>query len=332
VVAVAAAPARPVISPTFHAQVSVSLTHGTSAHVGGGIYSYDIKNNRARLDYTLEDQKNREHYIYLQSLQRYDLQAVYTIDDQRCSKKKVQGQLDNPWDFVAQATFVGTGTFRDESYDEWQYIEGDLTVRLAVRSKDTSRPVFLVEHDLVDGDWRQLTTTFEEFDTNEPGSWVFFIPQICENATGLVGGDVNAVVYFANNNWNCANVACSSRVAAGTGQPAYQCAEFAARSLAAGSYIPGLTSTAAQASYGSYRGQNLLLVTGLHAALSALGFKPAGTIEAAYALFGDGGDGAWSHACIGIGTSVNDCHNNARQGITTTGVMYKGVNAILAHN
>lgn len=32
-----AAPARPVISPTFHAQVSVTLSQGTRAYLGGGI-------------------------------------------------------------------------------------------------------------------------------------------------------------------------------------------------------------------------------------------------------------------------------------------------------
>lgn len=49
------------------------------------------------------------------------------------------------------------------------------------------------------------------------------------------------------------------------------------------------------------RGQNLCLVTGLHTALLNIGFKATGSTQAAYPVFGDAGEGAWSHACIGMG-------------------------------
>jgi len=260
------------------------------------------------------------------------LGAEFEIDDQKCTKTKVTGQLDNPWAWVEQASFISTGTYRGQSYDEWRYVEGNETSRISVLTSDTTKPVFQSTHSITNNVVTQFDITFEEFDTKEPEDWVFYIPQICNytNVGGEVGGDVNAVVYFANNNWNCANVACTSRVAAGTGQPGYQCAEFAARSLAAGSYIPGLTSTSPQASYGNYKGDNLLLVTGLAKALSSLGFKAVGSTNAAYAVFGDGGDGAWSHACIGVGAGIVDCHNNAREGNTATGIMFKGINEILA--
>ncbi len=42
-----------------------------------------------------------------------------------------------------------------------------------------------------------------------------------------------------------------------------------------------------------------------------LGWKSAGEVEAAYAIMGDAGDGAWSHTCIGIGADLIDCHNAA---------------------
>jgi len=329
------APARPTLSPTFHAQVSVSLREGTKNYRGGGIYAYDIKNNRARTDYRLEDESQHEKYKIIHVLERYDLHAAYVIDgDDKCTKSSVTGNLPNPWEWISKATFSGTGTFRSEPYDEWQYDEkaSNITQRIAVLTKDPSKPVFYNIHEINKGVISQTDLVFEEFDTNEPAAWVFYVPKACDNGTRATsGGDVNAVVYFANNNWNCATVSCSSRVPAGTGQPSYQCAEFAARSLAAGGYIPGLSSTAAQSAYGNYRGYNLLLVTGLHSALEALGFKAAGTVEAAYALFGDGGEGAWSHACIGVGANTVDCHNNARQGLTAAGVMYKGINAISAH-
>jgi hypothetical protein len=331
VVVVIAAPARPVISPNFHADVSVALREGDQGFRGGGIYSYDVKNNRARTDYRLEDEHNPEHYRYIHVLQRYDLHAVYTIEDTKCNKQTIDGQLENPWDFVPNTVYVGSGTFRGHKYDEWEWNDRNITTtRLAVLSSDTTTPLFVVEHETNNGVVTQVDTYFESFTPGEPEEWVFNVPHICNNTlTMRVGGDINSVVYFANNNWNCANVACSSRVAAGTGQPGYACAEFAARSLAAGGYLPGLSSTAAQSSYTNYKGHNLCLTTGLASALQGLGFKASGSVNSACALFGNAGEGSWSHACIGVGASTNDCHNNARYHISTTGVMYQGVNSIL---
>jgi len=329
--AIAADPARPNISPIFHADVSVSLRQGPKAYRGGGVYAVDTKNNRARTDYRLEDVDAHEQYVFIHILERYDLGARYTIEEDKCHKLAITGQLENPWEFVAKAKYTGSGTFRGQKYDEWQYDDQqwNSTTRLAVESSDVNTPVFLNTHQVLDGVISQWDIIFEEFDVNEPQAWVFYVPQICENITkAQLEGDVNSVIYFANNNWNCANVACSSRVAAGTGQPGYACAEFTARSLAYGSYIPGLSATASQASYTNYKGNNLCVTTSLAKALSALGFVSGGSVRSASALFGDAGDGSWSHACIGIGAGVVDCHNNARQGIAATGVMFKGIDAI----
>ncbi len=52
--------------------------------------------------------------------------------------------------------------------------------------------------------------------------------------------------------WNCANVACTSTVSSGSSQSSYECAEFVARSLAAGGYISGLTGLEAQSKYDPY--------------------------------------------------------------------------------
>ncbi len=66
----------------------------------------------------------------------------------------------------------------------------------------------------------------------------------------------NAVVTFANANWACSTAACTTKVTAGSAQPNYQCAEFAARSLAAAGYIPDLSKTSAQSAYGDYQPGN----------------------------------------------------------------------------
>jgi hypothetical protein len=66
----------------------------------------------------------------------------------------------------------------------------------------------------------------------------------------------NATVAFANANWACTTAACTSKVGQGALQPSYQCAEFAARSLAASGYIPGLSTKSSQSAYGDYKPGN----------------------------------------------------------------------------
>lgn len=66
----------------------------------------------------------------------------------------------------------------------------------------------------------------------------------------------NAAAVYADGHWNCATAACTSKVAAGSAQPNFQCAEFVSRSLAAEGLVPGLTSNSSQAAYGSYKAKN----------------------------------------------------------------------------
>jgi hypothetical protein len=66
----------------------------------------------------------------------------------------------------------------------------------------------------------------------------------------------NATVNFANANWACTTAACTSKVGQGAAQPNYQCAEFAARSLAASGYIPGLSTKSSQSAYENYKPGN----------------------------------------------------------------------------
>jgi len=145
-------------------------------------------------------------------------------------------------------------------------------------------------------------------------------------------GSASGVIYFANSQWDCADYYCKSRVPVGSGQPGYECAEFVARSLAYGGYISGLAWNTAQSTYGNWNGHNLLLTTGLASFLAEIGFSKlpnsGSSVNAAVAIFGDAGDGYFSHTCIGIGSDTVDCHNNARQGYQATGIMFQGIDAV----
>jgi len=62
-----------------------------------------------------------------------------------------------------------------------------------------------------------------------------------------------AVKKYADEHWNCADIHCKTRVSAGSAQPKFQCAEFVARSLAAGGYIPGLGPNDSQSAYAAHK-------------------------------------------------------------------------------
>jgi hypothetical protein len=140
----------------------------------------------------------------------------------------------------------------------------------------------------------------------------------------------DAAVAFANTHWACSTAACTTKVKAGQGQPDYECAEFAARSLAADGYIPGLSTTSPQSAYGSYKPGNgktydLLLIT------PTSGLNTIAQFLTTYGYFKNMGEslssaepgdlvvlGNNAHVVIiissgyTIGSTYVDAHNNAR--------------------
>jgi len=163
--------------------------------------------------------------------------------------------------------------------------------------------------------------------------------------TGLCPGSANVVCCvgvqpFGDRNWDCANPDCTSVVADGAGQPNYECAEFVARSLAAGGLIPNIGAFAAQSSYGNYHYNSvvydLLWVSskqggplGLGDCLLKMGWHSNGTTASAIKIGSyvavDGSAGAYSHVALGVGSELLDAHNNARYHV---GASYYTINAI----
>jgi len=134
---------------------------------------------------------------------------------------------------------------------------------------------------------------------------------------------------FAENEWNCADPACDSRVNDGDPQPNYECAEFVARTLAAGGLIP-IDPYADQSEYGSFAANgntyDLLWVSskqggplGLEDYLRDSGWTECGSdascVHECSALMVDGADGPYSHAVVGVADGVLDAHNMARHDV-----------------
>jgi len=135
------------------------------------------------------------------------------------------------------------------------------------------------------------------------------------------GGGCNG---FADSQWNCGDVSCSYRVAAGEPQPNYECAEFVSRSLAAGGHI-ALSPHAPQSDYANFvhHGQQYdLLWTSSHSAgggpkgvedlLQVLGWHRNGPVGDCTVLFVVGSGGYETHVAVGVGRDTIDAHNMAR--------------------
>lgn len=130
---------------------------------------------------------------------------------------------------------------------------------------------------------------------------------------------------FADSQWNCADPGCNSRVNAGDGQDGYECAEFAARSIASAGLIPGLSPTAPQSAYGgfNYNGNTYDLLwtsssggeggpLGLEDYLQAAGWVSGGSIQDCSVLLCVGSGGPKTHATLGVGPNLIDAHNMAQ--------------------
>lgn len=340
----------PVISSTFHAKVSVVMREGPVQGYawwkGGGIFAVDMEKGIARTDIHLEGQQGQKP-IHFHTLDRYDLQSTYTIDDlthkweEKCKRNKVMGKPENPFAWVDHSEYRGRSSYLGFTLENWEYFENNTGTRMKISiKKGTSIPMFFSTRHVSNASVSEWDMTFMEWHEENMPKWMVYIPQACKftetNGAPANLGDNSGVVYFANKNWDCADVSCSQTVPAGTGQPGYACAEFVARSLCNGGYIPNIGPYDPQSSYLSYSyngaSYDLCYTTYLSNALGALGFAQeaasASSVSAGCAAFGDGGDGYFSHVVIGVGSGICDAHNNARYQVQVSWDLYQGVNAV----
>jgi len=226
------------------------------------------------------------------------------------------------------------------SLENWEYFDTSAKTKMKLSVKRHSNtPVFFSTRRASNFTVSEWAMTFMEWNEERMPAWMIYIPQSCwfagKNIAPVDLRDNAGVVYFANKNWNCADVACSSTVPSNTPQPGYECAEFVARSLCNGGYIPGVGAYDPQGSYYSYNYNgatyDLCYTTGLSDALAALGFTKlaaqASSVTAGVAVFGDGGDGYFSHTVIGVGPQSIDAHNYAELQIPVTSDLFQGIDA-----
>eukprot|EP00026_Physarum_polycephalum_P011888 Phypoly_transcript_12136.p1 GENE.Phypoly_transcript_12136~~Phypoly_transcript_12136.p1 ORF type:complete len:372 (+),score=55.98 Phypoly_transcript_12136:81-1118(+) len=331
--AFSATPAAPQIPNVFYAKISVTMGEGRNYWRGGGVEAYDVPNGKARIDINLEGNTGSRQIHYLE---RYDLNETFSITETKCIKQKSIGTLETPFEWVGKATYEGTSSFQGVPLDVWTYTQsGGTTMKVSVLQSNPNVPVLYTEKNINGSAVVTTDITYVEFNPKIPGDWLFYIPQICDSHEQLLRGDASSAVYFANTHWDCADISCSSRVPAGSSQPNYACAEFVARSVAYGGFFPGLSASDPQSTYLNWKGYDLCYTTHLADALVNLaGYRKVAAsgsaVVAAGAIFGNAGDGSWSHTCVGIAAGTVDCHNNAREDLPASSIMYEGVDEVLA--
>jgi len=344
---------KPIIASNFHAKVSVSMVEGdvrgnAPSWRGGGIFALDMDSGISRTDIRLEGLRVGQKPIHLHALDRYDRESTFIIDElarsdettSRCTQRTVTGKPEHPFAWVSKAEYTGLSQYLGMSLENWEYFDTSAKMKMKLSVKRHSNtPVFFSTRHASNFSVSEWSMTFMEWNEARMPAWMTYIPQSCwfagKNSAPTDLRDNAGVVYFANKNWNCADVACSSTVPAGSGQPGYACAEFSARSLCYGGYIPGVGAYDPQGSYYSYSyggtTYDLCLTTSMSDALGALGFTKlaaqASSVTAGVAVFGDGGDGYFSHAVIGVGPQTVDAHNNARYNIAVTDDLFQGIDA-----
>jgi len=333
---------RPSIPSTFYARVRVNLLSGPNHHkdswIGGGIYALDVKTGYKRVQFNLDAESFEvPAQIHYHALDRYDMGSTYSIDYSRmCTVESVNGRLETPFKWVENATFAGESEYLGFTLENWEYTDASkVHYKISVKKGTNDPLVFTTGNQIVTDKDAMLEMTVLEWHNTIRPEIRSYIPSTCQGYD-ILQGSVSEVVQFADANWDCADPACSSTVPSGSGQPDYGCAEFVARSLAAGGFIPGLGPLDSQSAFGgwSYDGNtyDLLYCSNLSDALSVLGFSKmpnqASSVTAGCGAFGDGGDGYFSHAVIGVAPGVDDAHNNARFHWQVSGSLYNGIDAV----
>lgn len=304
------------------------MTKDGKLYRGGGIYALEEELGRSRLDVRMIGDNNEVIIMH----QLHAKNITYSIKERECSRTKGENKPNNMFAILSKSTFARkTGM----NLDVWQYVDPSTNNKIEITLKHgTDEVVHFASGISADGSAPTFEMAILSWDY--PEDWVWYTPKICTHMTGTPVGDQTATVYFANSNWNCLDVGCSTRVPAGTAQPNYGCAEFVARSLVYGSWIPNIGTYDPQGSYYgySYNGNSydLCLTTGLSSCVGALGWTSlpatASSVDQATPTFGDGGDGSWSHAVIGVNPTMVDAHNNARLNISVSDDLYIAIDAV----
>lgn len=175
-----ATPIRPVIPDNFYAEVAVESIQGTARIEGEGVFACDYQDNMSVDDLRLRGGLNT---IRVYELQRYDLGQVFEIDSkdsEECRMREVTGHMPPPWDWIANAKYIGQDLFRHAIVDLWAYGVGSNVIELGVLEGYTTQPLFTRQR----GPGYELINVFNKWQANPPLTPKYFnVPAECQSAS-----------------------------------------------------------------------------------------------------------------------------------------------------
>merc|ERR1711916_376603 len=112
-------------------------------------------------------------------LERYDIEKGFAIaskNKSHCYEQGLTGSMPNPFSWIAQAKYKGVRSYRHIEYDEWEYKNAGIKLRIIVEQADNTSPV-LYEFEKSNGD--ETDIFFKKFEAKIPNDDLFQIPSQC---------------------------------------------------------------------------------------------------------------------------------------------------------
>ena len=183
-----AAPLRPVVSETFEAKINVEFVNGTYHAFGIGDEARDYAGNRAVFRSEFDHPR-----FWIYELARFDTGVGYELDSLNyttCHNHSLTGHLPSNWAWLANATYVGQSSFRNQLFDWWNSstIVSGITFQFAAAFFDSgntapSVPAYAVLEWTYNNLFEKRTIGYDAFfpQINNPN--IFDVPSVCAKPT-----------------------------------------------------------------------------------------------------------------------------------------------------
>jgi len=168
----------------FEAKFNMEFRNGSHNVWGIGRQAHDYAGNRG----VFEVEFQHPHF-FIYELLRFDLGYSYELDSinrTTCTQGNLTGHIQADWAWLANATYVGTYSYRGQLFDWWNtsIVNAGITFSLGAAFYDAGSnaptiPSFLESHWEYNGNYERRTIGFEFYLPNVTNAAVFNVPKEC---------------------------------------------------------------------------------------------------------------------------------------------------------
>jgi len=166
------APTKPQISEVFETSVKISLQRTIN---GSGLWAGDQPAGKGYEHFYFQDNHEVDDVV---KVERYDLHETFTIDGAdptHCDILKTTIAMPSYWDWIMNATYVGTNKFNGINVDYWNYAHDVFNQTIGVNAATVNVPIeYAVEFSTF-----HTHFIFVSWNTTNVNQTLFDIPSIC---------------------------------------------------------------------------------------------------------------------------------------------------------